>query len=170
MWEATGRGGDGGAYYASRGFVVQSALRNGIAGNVTSSIDASNIDRIEIIKGPSATLFGSSLTSYGGLINRVTKKPYDSFGGEASISAGNFDFQRVSADINTPLDARKKVLFRLNTAYNNEGSFQNTGFNRTIAVAPSLVYNATERLSISVDAELFYGKSIGKPIFFFRMV
>lgn len=167
MWEATGRGGDGGAYYASRGFVVQSALRNGIAGNVTSSIDASNIDRIEIIKGPSATLFGSSLTSYGGLINRVTKKPYDSFGGEVSASAGNFDFQRVSADINTPLDAKKKVLFRLNTAYNHEGSFQNTGFNRTIAVAPSLVYNATDRLSISFDAELFYGKSIGKLIFFF---
>ncbi|QEC77348.1 TonB-dependent receptor [Mucilaginibacter ginsenosidivorax] len=167
MWEATGRGGDGGAYYASRGFVVQSALRNGIAGNVTSQIDASNIDRIEIIKGPSATLFGSSLTSYGGLINRVTKKPYDSFGGEVSASAGNFDFQRVSADINMPLDAQKKVLFRLNTAYNHEGSFQNTGFNRTVAVAPSLVYNATDRLSIAVDAELFYGKSIGKPIFFF---
>ena len=167
MWEATGRGGDGGAYYSSRGFVVQTALRNGIAGNVTSTIDASNIERIEIIKGPSATLFGSSLTSYGGLINRVTKKPYDSFGGEVSGSFGNFNFQRVSADINTPLDDKKKVLFRLNTAYNHEGSFQNNGFARNIAVAPSLLYNINNRLSISLDAELFYGKSIGKSIFFF---
>jgi iron complex outermembrane receptor protein len=77
MWEATGRGGDGGAYYNSRGFILQSQLRNGVAGNVTSRIDAANVERIEVIKGPSATLFGSTLTSYGGLINRVTKKPYE---------------------------------------------------------------------------------------------
>ena len=73
MWEATSRGGDGGAYYASRGFIVQAKLRNGIAGLVTSRNDAANLESVEIIKGPSATLFGSTLTSYGGLINRVTK-------------------------------------------------------------------------------------------------
>jgi len=167
MWEATGRGGDGGAYYNSRGFIVQSQLRNGVAGNVTSTIDAVNLDRIEVIKGPSATLFGSTLTSYGGLINRVTKKPYESFGGEVSFSDGNYDFHRVALDVNTPLDTKNKVLFRLNTAFNNDGSFQNTGFNRTWAIAPSLLYKATDRLTISFDAELFYGKNIGKSIFFF---
>jgi iron complex outermembrane receptor protein len=167
MWEATGRGGDGGAYYNSRGFIVQSQLRNGIAGNVTSTIDAVNLDRIEVIKGPSATLFGSTLTSYGGLINRVTKKPYESFGGEVTFADGNYDFHRVALDINTPLDAKNKVLFRLNTAFNNDGSFQNTGFNRNWSIAPSLLYKATDRLTISFDAELFYGKNIGKSIFFF---
>jgi iron complex outermembrane receptor protein len=86
MWEATGRGGDGGAFYNSRGFILQSQLRNGIAGNVTSRIDAANIESIEVIKGPSATLFGSTLTSYGGLINRVTKKPFATFGGEVSYA------------------------------------------------------------------------------------
>jgi iron complex outermembrane receptor protein len=167
MWEPTGRGGDGGSYYNSRGFIVQSQLRNGISGNVTSAIDAINLEKIEVIKGPSATLYGSTLTSYGGLINRVTKKPYDSFGGEASVSGGNFGFRRISADINAPLDEQKKVLFRLNTAYNHEGSFQNNGFVENVAIAPSLAYKANDRLSFSFDAELFYGKSIGKSIFFF---
>src|SRR5690606_14687848 len=69
MWDATGRSGDGGSFYNARGFIVQSQLRNGIAGNVTSRIDAANLESIEVIKGPSATLFGSTLTSYGGLIN-----------------------------------------------------------------------------------------------------
>ncbi|PIQ22703.1 MAG: TonB-dependent siderophore receptor, partial [Cytophagales bacterium CG18_big_fil_WC_8_21_14_2_50_42_9] len=32
MWEATGRSGDGGSYFSSRGFIMQSQLRNGIAG------------------------------------------------------------------------------------------------------------------------------------------
>ncbi|MGY0037812.1 carboxypeptidase-like regulatory domain-containing protein [Pedobacter sp. NJ-S-72] len=44
MWEATSRGGDGGAYYSSRGFIVQSKLRNGVAGNVSSRIDAANLE------------------------------------------------------------------------------------------------------------------------------
>ncbi|QMU29144.1 TonB-dependent receptor [Adhaeribacter radiodurans] len=167
MWEATGRGGDGGSYYNARGFILQSQLRNGIAGNVTSTIDAANLERLEVIKGPSATLFGSSLTSYGGLLNRVTKRPYDYFGGEVALSGGSYDFNRVSADINTPLDKSKKVLFRLNSAYNYEGSFQENTYNRSIAVAPSLIYQPTDRLSVHVDAEVFSGRNTGKQIIFF---
>ncbi|UOQ73843.1 carboxypeptidase-like regulatory domain-containing protein [Hymenobacter cellulosilyticus] len=75
MWESTGRSGDGGSFYNTRGFIVQSQLRNGLAGNVSSAIDAVNLEKLEVIKGPSATLFGSALTSYGGLVNRVTKRP-----------------------------------------------------------------------------------------------
>ena len=54
MWDATGRAGDGGSYYNTRGFIVQSQLRNGLAGNVTASIDAVNLEKLETIKGPSA--------------------------------------------------------------------------------------------------------------------
>ena len=100
MWDATGRGGDGGAFYASRGFVTSSQLRNGVAGNVTSDIDAVNLEKLEVIKGPSGTLFGSSLTSYGGLLNRVTKKPFETFGGEIGVAGGSYGFHRVSADVN----------------------------------------------------------------------
>lgn len=166
MWEATGRGGDGGAYYNSRGFVVQSKLRNGIAGNVTSNIDAANLDHIEIIKGPSATLFGNSLTSYGGLINRVTKKAYDTIGGNVQVSAGSYDYFRTSVDVNTPLDAQKKWLFRLNSAYNYKGSFQDQGFNRNYTVAPTLTYNPNDRLSITLDAEIFEGRSLNPTNYF----
>jgi len=166
LWEATGRGGDGGAYYSSRGFVTQANIRNGIAGNVTSTIDATNLDHIEIIKGPSATLFGSTLTSYGGLINRVTKKAYDSVGGEIAVSAGSYDYFRTSVDFNTPLDAQKKVLFRLNSAYNYKGSFQDAGFNRNYTVAPTLTYNPNDRLSITLDAEIMAGRSQISPYYF----
>ena len=167
MWDATGRSGDGGAYYNSRGFILQSELRNGIAGNVTSKIDAANLEKIEVIKGPSATLFGSSLTSYGGLINRVTKKPYDGLGGEIQYSGGNFGFNRVSADINTPLDSAHNVLLRVNTAYTDQGSFVDDGYNRSFVLAPSLSYKATDRLSFLLDAEIYRGKSLEDPIFFF---
>ncbi len=168
MWQATGRSGDGGSYYTSRGFAVQSLLRNGVLGNVSNTIDAVNIESVEVIKGPSATLFGSALTSYGGLINRITKKPYDSVGGQVSYTGGSYGFNRVSADINTPLDSAKKLLFRLNTAFNYQGSWQQNGFSRGITVDPSLLYKVNDRLSIQFDAELSEGNNAIQPIYFFN--
>ncbi|AUD02819.1 TonB-dependent receptor [Spirosoma pollinicola] len=167
MWNATGRSGDGGAYYNTRGFYVQSQLRNGLAGNVTSTIDAVNLEKLEVIKGPSATLFGSALTSYGGLVNRVTKKPYETFGGEVAVSGGNYNFQRVSVDVNAPLNKSRNILLRLNSAYNHDGTFQTEGFNKSFALAPSLLIKPTERLSILLDAEIYRTENVVEQNFFF---
>ena len=167
MWNATGRGGDGGSYYNSRGFILQSQLRNGLAGNITNTVDAANIESIEVLKGPSATLFGSAFTSYGGLINRITKKPYDTVGGAVTYSAGNYHLNRVSADVNTPLDAQKNLLFRVNTAFDYQGSFLENGYNRNFVVDPSLLYKVNSRLSISLDAEISSGSNTANTIYFF---
>ncbi|AYD46973.1 TonB-dependent receptor [Arachidicoccus soli] len=167
MWSATGRGGDGGAYYNSRGFVLQSQLRDGIAGNVTNKIDAADIESVEVLKGPSATLFGSTLTSYGGLINRITKKPYENFGGELSYAGGSYGFNRLSADVNAPLDSAKKLLIRVNTAYQYNGSFQDNGFNKSVIFAPTISYKANDRLDFLFNAELYNGEGTGSPFIFF---
>ncbi|RFM30603.1 TonB-dependent siderophore receptor [Deminuibacter soli] len=153
IWGAVGRADGGGAYFASRGFNTQSAFRNGIAGRVSSNADAANLEKIESIKGPSATLFGSALTSYGGLINRVTKRPYDHLGGEVGYTFGSYGLNRVTADINTPLNKDKTVLFRLNTAYNDENSFQDYGYSKSYFLAPVITYKASDRLSFSLEAE-----------------
>lgn len=58
-------------------------------------------------------------------------------GGEISYIGGGFGLNRLTADINTPLNASKKALFRLNTAYHSEGSFQDAGFRRSLFAAPS---------------------------------
>ncbi|GAA3955878.1 hypothetical protein GCM10022406_41550 [Hymenobacter algoricola] len=172
MWEATGRAGDGGGFYNSRGFVVSGQVRNGVAGNVTSDIDAINLEKLEVIKGPSATLYGSSLTSYGGLLNRVTKQPYDKLGGEISVAGGSYGFHRVSADVNlvdatAPAAQPKALAFRLNTAYTYEDNFQSQGFGKNLAVAPSLTFRPTDRLTINVDAELYQSRNVGKQLIFF---
>lgn len=167
MWESTGRGGDGGAYYASRGFIVQSKLRNGIAGNITSRNDAANIESVEVIKGPSATLFGSTLTSYGGLINRITKKPFEGLGGEVTYSAGSYDLNRVSTDFNFPVDKANHIYARINASYNYKGSFQQNVFDRGFFVAPSFSYKVNDKLDFTFDAEIANGNNTLKPFVFF---
>ncbi|MCH5600611.1 TonB-dependent siderophore receptor [Niabella ginsengisoli] len=110
-WESTGRGGDGGAYFSLRGFEAQPALVNGLPGLVSGNLDPANVEEIQVIKGPSGTLFGASFYGYGGIINTVTKKPYYDFGGEVAYNIGSFDLHRLAVDINTPLSKTKKLHF-----------------------------------------------------------
>ncbi|HEY4196198.1 MAG TPA: TonB-dependent receptor [Mucilaginibacter sp.] len=167
LWTSTGRAGDGGSYFTLRGFPVQTLLRDGLSGNVSTTIDAANLEKLEVIKGPSGTLYGSSLVSFGGLINRVTKKPFDGTAGEISYSGGSYNFNRVSLDYNTPLDTAKKALFRINSAYNNTGSFQDNGSAKSFVFDPSFSYKVNDRLTLSFDAEISHAVASTPPIFYF---
>jgi len=142
----------------SRGFATPQLVRNGVGSFTYNSIDPSNLERIEVIKGPSATLFGSTISSFGGLFNRVTKKPFDFFKGEVSYSVGDWDLNRFTADINTPLNEEKTALFRINTALHSERSFQDAGFSKSFFIAPSFSYAVSDRLTLLIDAEFSASK------------
>ncbi|WP_289045888.1 TonB-dependent receptor [uncultured Olleya sp.] len=151
LWSSTGRSGDGAGYYSSRGFAVQPQLVNGVAGITNGFINPSNVERVEVIKGPAGTLFGSSVSSYGGLINIITKKPYNKTGGEITVSGGSFDFAKFNADVNvSPSD---KLSFRINTGFQQEHSFQDAGFKKSVFVAPSISYKLNNNLTFNFSYE-----------------
>ncbi|WP_237277340.1 TonB-dependent receptor [Tenacibaculum ovolyticum] len=154
LWETTGRApGEGTGYFSTRGFATQPQLVDGMPGFTLSAVDPSYIERIEVIKGPSATLFGSTSTSLGGLINVVTKKPFEGFGGSVSYTAGSFGAHRFSADINTPLSGKKGPFLRLNASYLTQDSFQDAGFKKSFFIAPSISYRINNRLNLSLGIE-----------------
>lgn len=165
-WESTGRGGDGGAYFSLRGFEAQPSLINGLPGLVSGNLDPANVEEIQVIKGPSGTLFGASFYGYGGIINTVTKKPYYNFGGEVAYNVGSFGLNRLTLDINTPLSKTKKIAMRLNTALHTEDSFQDAGFKQSFFIAPTFAYEVNDRLSLSLLIEVLEEKRAAAPIFF----
>lgn len=149
--------------FRSRGFETEPNARNGVAGQAFSSIDPVNLERVEAIKGPSSTLFGASVaSSYGGVYNRVTKKPYNDFGGEVSYTGGSFNFNRLTVDVNTPVNEDKTALFRLNGATTQQKSFQDLGFTKNISIAPSFSYQITDKLSLLLDVE--FGQEEGTSV------
>lgn len=166
LWTSTGRGGDGAGYYSLRGFSVQPKLVNGLPGLTNGTINAANIERIEVVKGPSATLFGNAVTSYGGLINVVTKKPYVGNGGELSFTSGSYGFNQITGDFNTALDKESNIYFRLNTSYSKGQSFQDAGFSESFFVAPSLSYKVNNKLSFSFYGEITQAEQTN-PTFLF---
>ncbi len=151
--------------FFSRGFLTQPKFRNGLAAFIQTSIDPVNIERIEAIKGPSATLFGSSVVSYGGLLNRVTKKPNANSSVDIKYLAGSWNLNRLTLDLNKPLTGDNKLLFRLNGAYHLENSFQDAGFNNSFAFTPSFSYKVSDKVTMLLDIE--YGHNTGtSPIRF----
>ena len=169
LWEGTGRSpGNGTAYFSSRGFSVQPRMVDGVAGVTFSAVDPSYIERIEVIKGPSATLFGSTETSLGGLINVVTKKPFEGKGGSVSYTGGSFGLNRVSLDYNTPLGKTNAPYFRVNASYLTQDSFQDAGFKNTFFIAPSMSYRINNRLNASVNLEYSQTESTNPSMLFLR--
>ena len=68
-----------------RGFVLENTLRNGFRRqNATDSI---NIDRIEVVRGPSALLYG--VGNFGGIVNYLTKTPMDEPFQKVDVGAGS---------------------------------------------------------------------------------
>ncbi len=164
LWESTGRGGDGAEFYSLRGFSVQPTMVNGIASLNNGTLDPANVETVEVIKGPSGTLYGSSLISYGGLINVVTKQPYGRKGGGFGYIAGSNGLNRLTADVNQPLS--ETTFLRVNAAYQYANTFQDAGFGRSFYVAPSLKVNATEKLTFLVNAEVKLSESANAPMLF----
>lgn len=164
LWESTGRGGDGNEYYSMRGFSVQPNLVNGMASLSNAGLDPANIETIEVVKGPSGTLFGGNVISYGGLINIVTKQPHDQARGEISFTNGGFGLRRITADYNLPLN--EQLAIRVNVANHSEDSFQDAGFNKSTFIAPSVLFKASDKLRFLINSELRFAESANAPMVF----
>ncbi|MBO9594320.1 MAG: TonB-dependent receptor [Niabella sp.] len=141
-----------------RGFSTTIGMRNGMATSAIVPLNPVILERIESIKGPSGTLFGSNRNvTFGGVYNYVTKRPYETFGGEISVAGGSYDFGRITADINTPVNKDQTALFRINAVAQSEGSFQDQGFNKNFTIAPTFSYQANDRLKLILDMEMTRG-------------
>lgn len=167
MQGSPGRGsGDGSFYYSLRGFPTRVSMVDGVPANTNGEIDPSDIERIEVIKGPSGTLYGGAVTSFGGLINVVTKKPKDYFGGEVSYLMGSYNLNRVTADVYGPVTDSRKTLFRLNAAYQYQNGFRDSEFRKSLFVAPTLSYEVNDRLKFDLGAQIYNYEGTNTPIIF----
>ncbi|WP_052259498.1 TonB-dependent siderophore receptor [Flavobacterium sp. KMS] len=139
--------------FFSRGFQTSENFRNGMATYLRTGVDLAAVERVETYKGPSSTLFGAQMTSFGGIVNYITKKPYDHFGGEIGYTMGSWDLNRMTLDINTPVKDAEGLLVRLNVARQTENTFQDQGNSTTLLIAPSITYQVSDRLKFTLNAD-----------------
>ncbi|WP_340265075.1 TonB-dependent siderophore receptor [Sphingobium mellinum] len=112
--------------------------------------DASNVERIEVLKGPNSALFGRG--EPGGTINIVTKKPIlEKTFGSFSVSGGSWNSYRVEGDYNLPLNDMFAV--RLNGAVEDADSFRDTVHTRKYVLTPSLLAKFSDRDLFTYEME-----------------
>ena len=125
-----------------------------------------NIERVEVIKGPSSATFSS--VDPGGSINLVTKKPLATDRKEVSLSVGSFSTFRGTLDFTGPLNESKTLLYRINGAYQEAKSFRDLVGNKSFLVSPSFSYVPNEKTAINAELILSNMTGIldrGQPIF-----
>lgn len=108
-----------------------------------SNNDTFNIEQIEVLKGPAAVLYGR--IEPGGLINTVSKMPLETPSYSLQQQFGSFDHYRTMVDATGPLSSDNSLLYRLNIAYQNTGTFVDLVDNERILFAPSLQWRPGEQ-------------------------
>jgi iron complex outermembrane receptor protein len=152
-----GAAGGGSVGIVSRGFTSYQSLRNGMNSAAIAPEDPVNIERIEAIKGPVGTLFSNISTSLGGVLNYVTKKPYETFGGELSYTTGTYQLNRLTADVNAPLDKEKTLLFRATASYQTRNGYANGDgalWANSYSFSPKLTYKVNPDLTLNFDVDI----------------
>jgi catecholate siderophore receptor len=126
--------------------------------------DLSNIDRIEVLKGPASVLYGRG--SSGGLINRVSKKP-GTEDGEIVLSYGSWEDKRGEIDLGHVFTG-KQVAVRLTGAIERSDSYRDQGFLKREAIAPSILFTPGDRTRILLQADYLRDRRVtdnGIPAF-----
>lgn len=117
--------------------------------------DASNIERIEILKGPNGAVFGRG--EPGGTVNIITKKARtDETFGSFTIQGGSWNNYRVEGDYNLALT--DTVAIRLNGAAQDGDSFRDTVHQTKYVASPSILFKPTDSTSLSYEMEFVDNK------------
>ncbi|WP_233474090.1 TonB-dependent receptor [Cupriavidus pauculus] len=133
-----------------RGFsAIADQFVDGIRDDALYFRDLSNVDRIEVIKGPAAVLYGRG--SSGGLINRVTKKPGIDVT-DFALSYGMWADRRVEGDVGRTF-GDGAAAFRITAAHEEANSYRSQQFLNRTAVAPSLELRLAPQTTVLLQAD-----------------
>jgi iron complex outermembrane receptor protein len=118
------------------GFSSSNMFKNGSRINTGTMPEVSSLEKVEILKGSAAILYGN--VAPGAIINMVTKQPKFFYGGEIALRAGSYGLLKPSFDIFGPLS--KKIAFRVNGTVEKANSFRNTVQSNRYYINPSLLF------------------------------
>lgn len=154
-----------------RGFRQESVYYDGLRGDPFIGFSVPqlfNIERVEVLKGPAGMLYGPG--SPGGTINYVTKTPSDTFSGQVTAVAGNYDRRGGSAEITGPIIA-DRLSARVGLFYEDRDSFRRNAENEGLIGDVGLTYHLTENLDFTgqftrYDQDLPGNRLRGVPVNF----
>lgn len=150
VYVSSARGGAQESFF-SRGYDMSAnnMFKNGFRFSGGTIPEVSSLEKIEVLKGSSALLFGN--VAPGGILNMVTKAPLFKFGGEVSMQAGSYAFYKPSVDIYGPLS--NSIAYRFTGSYENSESFRDVVKNERYYFNPSVLFKAGAKTEILLQGD-----------------
>ncbi|MFN1548052.1 TonB-dependent siderophore receptor [Vibrio natriegens] len=128
-------------------------------GYYTWLVEPYGLESVEVVKGPSAILFGESAP--GGVVNAVQKKPTFTPQGEVKVEVGNNNHQSIGFDIADEANDSGTMRYRLvGLMTSQDGELDDTE-NERFYIAPSLEIDVSDRTMLTLMAT--YLKDDGVP-------
>ncbi len=124
-------------------------------GGLFSTVD---IERIEVLKGPAAMLYGR--LEPGGFVNVVTKRPQAEAAYYIQQQFGSYDTYRTTAGATGALNDDDSLTYRLDFEYLDKNSFRDFTFNEQVHVSPKLTWKVTDQTQIDLEYQYFKQETI----------
>ena len=124
-----------------------------------------NVERVEILKGPAAALYGGG--EPGGMINYVTKKPSFEHSTDTAMSFGNYSLFGGFVDSRGGLS--ESVAYRIAAYYEDQDDFRKNADARNIEIAGGLLFQLRDATDLTltfdwIDQDLGGNRLRGVPV------
>jgi catecholate siderophore receptor len=127
---------------------------DGIRDDVQYFRDFYNVDRVEVLKGPNAMIFGRG--GGGGIVNRVLKRPGANSYRQFTASGDRFGDKRFTADFDQPLTG--SIGFRLNGMFEDGDSFRRHVDLKRYGINPTAAVQLGTDTRIDLSYEYFHDR------------
>lgn len=127
---------------------------DGIRDDVQYSRDLYNVDRVEVLRGPNAMIFGRG--GGGGVINRVTKRSTLGQLSDFAVSGDSHGGLRLTGDIDQPVAVGTGL--RVNAMYENGDSFRRHVDLERYGVTPTLGVLVGPKTRIDLGYEFLHDR------------
>jgi iron complex outermembrane recepter protein len=150
VYVGSARGGAQESFW-SRGYdmTANNMFKNGFRFNGGSIPEVSSLEKVEILKGSAALLFGN--VTPGGILNMVTKSPLFTKGGEIALQSGSYAFYKPSFDIYGPLST--SIAYRFTGSYENSESFRDIVKKERYYINPSFLFRVSNKTEITLQGD-----------------
>lgn len=150
VYVSSARGGAQESFYG-RGYDLSAnnMFKNGFRFNSGSIPEVSSLEKVEVLKGSAALLFGN--VSPGGILNMVTKMPSFKNGGEVAMQMGSYSFYKPSIDFYGPLN--NSIAYRFIGSYENSESFRDVVKKERYYINPSLLFKINSRTEMVLQGD-----------------
>ncbi|MBC8034871.1 MAG: TonB-dependent receptor [Chitinophagaceae bacterium] len=131
------------------GFSSTNMFKNGARVNSGAMPEMSSLERVEVLKGSAAILYGN--VSPGAVLNMITKQPRFEFGGEVNLRAGSYGLFKPSIDIYGPISS--KIAYRVNGTFETAASYRDQVHSKRYYVNPSLLFKLGNRTELLIQGD-----------------